>query len=67
MSDRSDPIGDLRRCLEEARGNPARQQACLRAFLQAGGRVEDAKVYLAPDGTVVLVVTDSGKLLNCRG
>jgi hypothetical protein len=57
---------NLKECLREAHGDPGRIRACEAAFLQAGGRVEQARAFIDPDGKVVAVILD-GKLIECRG
>ena len=64
MSDQS--IHDkLRACLTTAGSNVTKKQACERAFVAAGGKVEGGKVFSTPDDEATFA-TNGGKVFACR-
>ena len=57
-------LTDLKKCMNDANGDPVKMAACENAFVAAGGTVTpnvDGKVFSIPDGSQVSV-TNKGKV-----
>ncbi len=62
MADQKD-LNDLKKCMREANGDPAKMAACEKAFTDAGGTAtpDQGKVFSIPDGSGAFV-TNKGKV-----
>ena len=54
-------LADLRKCMREADGDQAKMDACEKTFTDAGGKVDQGKVFSIADGSAAFV-TKKGKV-----
>ncbi|HEV8402885.1 MAG TPA: hypothetical protein VGQ31_07600 [Candidatus Limnocylindrales bacterium] len=60
MADQKD-LADLRKCMREADGDTTKMATCEKTFADAGGVVDDGKVFSIHDGNAAFV-TKKGKV-----